>query len=191
MSSLQTASKSKNHLYERIAYNCLFRVTCSLNLLPEDRRECQREATLAMCIYAQKKPHLADNNSYLFVVGCCRIKEFLFGKHKKPNMAVLKNGNCQLEKVEGWLLKPESKFQSDDFVEKNLQLIYNLLLSLRKKKGARGQQASLRDVQIIKLAALGWSNLEIGVELGIASDNVKKYRQFIKKGLENHAVARI
>lgn len=183
--------KMKQHLYEQLAYKCVARVVgAKFRLLPEDWRECQREAVAQMCVYASKRPHLSENRKYMFVVGCCRIREFLFGKHGKPNMSVLKNGNCQFEKVEGWLLKPDSKYQSDDFCDKNAHLIFSFLLDLRSKKGARGQAASLRDMQIIKLAALGWSNSEIGDELGIPADHIKKYRQQIKRRLED-ALARI
>jgi hypothetical protein len=178
----------KHHLYEQLAYKCVARVIgAKFRLLPEDWQECQREAVAHMCLYAVKKPHLSENRKYMFVIGCCRIKEFLFGKHHKLNMSILSNGNCQFEKVEGWLLKPESKFQSDDFIDRNLEEIQQLFLNLRKKKGSRGLSAVSRDIQIIKLSSLGWSDREIADEMKMPLNHVKKYRQSIIKKLKEIA----
>jgi hypothetical protein len=177
----------KQHLYEQLACKCVARVVgAKFRLLPEDWYECQREAVAHMCLYALKKPYLAKNRKYMFVIGCSRIKEFLFGKHGKPNMSVLRSGNCQFEKVEGWLLKPESKCQADDFIDRNLAEIQALLLELRSKKGMRGLSAASRDVQIIRLASIGWSDREIADEMRMPLNHIKKYRQSIVKNLKKH-----
>ena len=160
------------HKYERLAKKVVFRVWASTpywnttdyySLSARDREECERVAVLAICKVAKLKPHYAENAGYL---------------HNAARNSVLK---FLLNKRNGWLnqLSVARRKESCFFVEDNMLEIYNLLLSSRSKKGKRGSDAASRDLQIILLASLGWENKEIGEELDIMPDNVKKYRQAI------------
>ena len=162
------------HFYEVIAQRVVYDVTVQMAqwktdklifLLREDREECERVAVLCMCEIARIRPHLSGNKAYLKKAARNRVLTFLLGKNGWLN----------------WKRKPIKR--SISFVEKHLLEIYNLLVGCRSKKGKRGSVAATRDLQIILLASFGWNNSEIGKELGIKPDNIKKYRQSIIKRL--------
>lgn len=179
------------HKYEKLAKTALrmvwirsFNWRTFLNLTPEDRRECEREAVEAMCKAASRFPRHAENDKYMIVVGRNRILQFLFGgshdvKRYTGKGLLLAANVFYFDSSDGWLIKPSMKYDPDDFIDKNLGEIFSLLLTTRKKQGNRGAEAAARDTQIVRLASLGWSSSEIGAELGISADNVKKYRQRI------------
>lgn len=180
------------HKYETIAENSFYLVWCSsfnwrwkssgLKLSSEDKKEAVREAVEAIIIASKKYPQHKDNYRYLLVVGKNRIIQFLFGSHhelKEKKGFLNPSGN---QSYQGWM-KQCLMGESSDFIEDNFYEIYEILIKIRNKKGTRGKEAALRDAKIIRLASLGWSNSEIGDELGIAPDNIKKYRQSIKKKL--------
>ncbi|NJM67298.1 MAG: hypothetical protein HC851_17300 [Acaryochloris sp. RU_4_1] len=194
----------KKHPYEEIALWALNSViqeshwwNCErFAVKPEDKTEGYREAVSHICQIVHDRPKMArGHEGYLFVSAKRSIKNFWLGSHGKPHKtnkgwlphtSVVAFGAPGTEQAvaTGWLDRNAGKYDPDYFVEDHLAQIHQLLLALRKKKGVRGQSAAMRDMQIIRFAALGWTNQEIGQELGIPGDHIKKYRQSIIRSLK-------
>ena len=63
------------------------------------------------------------------------------------------------------------------------EVLRELLFSTRKQHGPRNQAAVEQSLQILRRLCNGWSNKEIGEDLGIPNLHVKKYRQDIVRRL--------
>lgn len=69
------------------------------------------------------------------------------------------------------------------FIEREPDKIFNLLYSVRKKKGNRGLKAATKDFQILMLLVQGWERWEIAQELGLKPSHVTDYRKKLRKKL--------
>ena len=69
------------------------------------------------------------------------------------------------------------------------EVLRELLLATRKQQGPRNQAAVERDLQILRRLCNGWTNKEIGDDLGISNLHVRKYRQELVRRLRRLAEA--
>lgn len=67
--------------------------------------------------------------------------------------------------------------------EETAEALVNLFLEIRKKRGKRGLKSAVRDANICLLATRGMANADIADILGISAENVKVYRQQIRRKL--------
>ncbi|MBD0265536.1 MAG: sigma-70 family RNA polymerase sigma factor [Tolypothrix sp. Co-bin9] len=116
------------------------------------------------------KPEIANHPAYMY--GCARqqILKYLFRNRLK------KRG-----------FQNEAKLnRQSSFIEREPDKIFEFLINIRKKKGNRGLQAAIRDLQILLLVAAGWKNHQIGLELGLPASHVRDYRKAMRKRFVNY-----
>ena len=94
-----------------------------------------------------------------------------------------KGKTSRFEDYENYEGEPEfvSQFQIDE------EILADLFLKHRKKRGRRGHAASQRDAKICKLILAGYGNVGIAQELEISEDNVRRYRTDIRNKLRKIA----
>ncbi|MBD2503954.1 LuxR C-terminal-related transcriptional regulator [Anabaena azotica] len=111
------------------------------------------------------KPEMVIYPAYMYTCARQQILKYLFRNW-------LKNRGFQNE------MKLN---QGSSFIEREPDKIFDFLLNSRKKKGDRGTQAAIRDLQILLLVAAGWQNHEIASELNLPASHVRDYRKAMRK----------
>lgn len=186
---IELAKKALN----KICYNAfrwkkgfdLFKV-----LSKQDKEDCVSEGVIKILLSLQKNPEKSDDN-YLFIVAKNAILEYLF-QSGQTNFRDRREGKYEFCSFDGWMSKKTKHIGSaPSSIEKYLGFIPEILLFSKKQKSGRALQAVYRDLQILALVDLGWSNREIGQELDIPRDHIKRYRLEIQKRFKKYLEIKI
>ena len=97
--------------------------------------------------------------------------------------------------IDGYVLKDSdaheliravtSVYEGDKFIQPSLILLLNSKLIARDLDAERLEQLSKREIEVLKLVAVGMFNKEIGVELGISERTVKNHLSSIFKKIDS------
>lgn len=97
--------------------------------------------------------------------------------------------------IDGYVLKDSdaheliravtSVYEGDKFIQPSLIPLLNSKLIARDLDAERLEQLSKREIEVLKLAAVGMFNKEIGVELGISERTVKNHLSSIFKKIDS------
>lgn len=97
--------------------------------------------------------------------------------------------------IDGYVLKDSdaheliravtSVYEGDKFIQPNLIPLLNSKLIARDLDAERLEQLSKREIEVLKLVAVGMFNKEIGVELGISERTVKNHLSSIFKKIDS------
>ena len=78
-----------------------------------------------------------------------------------------------------------SVYEGDKFIQPSLIPLLNSKLIARDLDAERLKQLSKREIEVLKLVAVGMFNKEIGVELGISERTVKNHLSSIFKKIDS------
>ena len=97
--------------------------------------------------------------------------------------------------IDGYVLKDSdaheliravtSVYEGDKFIQPSLIPLLNSKLIARDLDAERLEQLSKREIEVLKLVAVGMFNKEIGVELGISERTVKNHLSSILKKIDS------
>lgn len=97
--------------------------------------------------------------------------------------------------IDGYVLKDSdaheliravtSVYEGDNFIQPSLIPLLNSKLIARDLDAERLEQLSKREIEVLKLVAVGMFNKEIGVELGISERTVKNHLSSIFKKIDS------
>ena len=97
--------------------------------------------------------------------------------------------------IDGYVLKDSdaheliravtSVYEGDKFIQPSLIQLLNSKLIARDLDAERLEQLSKREIEVLKLVAVGMFNKEIGVELGISERTVKNHLSSIFKKIDS------
>ena len=97
--------------------------------------------------------------------------------------------------IDGYVLKDSdaheliravtSVYEGDKFIQPSLIPLLNSKLIARNLDAERLEQLSKREIEVLKLVAVGMFNKEIGVELGISERTVKNHLSSIFKKIDS------
>ena len=97
--------------------------------------------------------------------------------------------------IDGYILKDSdaheliravtSVYEGDKFIQPSLIPLLNSKLIARDLDAERLEQLSKREIEVLKLVAVGMFNKEIGVELGISERTVKNHLSSIFKKIDS------
>jgi two-component response regulator (extracellular proteinase response regulator) len=97
--------------------------------------------------------------------------------------------------IDGYVLKDSdaheliravtSVYEGDKFIQPSLIPLLNSKLIARDLDAERLEQLSKREIEVLKLVAVGMFNKEIGVELGISERTVKNHLSSIFKKIDS------
>lgn len=97
--------------------------------------------------------------------------------------------------IDGYVLKDSdaheliravtSVYEGDKFIQPSLIPLLNSKLIARDLDAVRLEQLSKREIEVLKLVAVGMFNKEIGVELGISERTVKNHLSSIFKKIDS------
>lgn len=97
--------------------------------------------------------------------------------------------------IDGYVLKDSdaheliravtSVYEGDKFIQPSLIPLLNSKLIARDMDAERLEQLSKREIEVLKLVAVGMFNKEIGVELGISERTVKNHLSSIFKKIDS------
>ena len=98
--------------------------------------------------------------------------------------------------IDGYVLKDSdayeliravtSVYEGDKFIQPSLIPLLNSKLIARDLDAERLEQLSKREIEVLKLVAVGMFNKEIGVELGISERTVKNHLSSIFKKIDSN-----
>lgn len=162
------------------------------NHTPADYEDMRQEAALAIW------QHLDKGEKYALSCGInAALKWYRFyvldwhrnDKIPQPTpqsesikIAESENGDSLIEKFLA------TDFDSYILDTEIIESLIELFLAARIKKGQRGLEAATRDARIVAMLCEGYSDIGIAQELGTKTENIKKYRQHIRKVLEKELV---
>ena len=97
--------------------------------------------------------------------------------------------------IDGYVLKDSdaheliravtSVYEGDKFIQPSFIPLFNYKLIARDLDAERLEQLSKREIEVLKLVAVGMFNKEIGVELGISERTVKNHLSSIFKKIDS------
>ena len=86
----------------------------------------------------------------------------------------------------GYKSKNKLYGEGTTFIEDNYDRIYQLLYSLRTKRGTRGNNSLINEMHLLLLLGRGCNNRIISEELQCSLDAVKKIRKRLQNQLKKH-----
>lgn len=168
---------------ERMLHSALWRGSIYYALTAQDREDLLQEAVTEMWRAAV----VSDRTDAGWLAGAARKAIFRFtariwfGRNSpRPGRTVpledYENGDERFT-------QPDSDEDRPGINEHVTQAVWSRLYGERSKQGARGEQATDRDVAILYLLTKGYSTAAIAVELDIPEVSIKTYRARLRTRL--------